>query len=129
MKDLKIATAFIGLCIIAISCNQPSADSTTVAKSDSTAIMASNADPAQLKKEIQELETAWSNADNARDVNALAAFYADDAQSLATDKPMLVGNAAIKKDMEEGLAKKPKGSKTAYEVKDVFGGGDYVLCL
>ncbi len=126
MKHFKIAVALIGFCILAMSCNESSTDKTTEANSDSTEMMASNADPAQLKKEIQELETAWSNADNARDVNALAAFYADDAQSLATDKPMLVGNAAIKKDMEEGLAKKPKGSKTSYEVKDVFGGGDYV---
>ncbi len=125
MKDLKIATAFIGLFIIAISCNEPSADKTTEAKSDSTAMMASNADPAQLKKEIQEQETAWSNADNARDANTLGAFYADDAISLASDKPMLVGNAAIKKDIEEGLAKRPKGAKLSYEVMDVYGAGNY----
>ena len=126
MKDLKIATAFIGLCIIAISCNEPSADKTTETKSESTEMMAANADPAQLKKEIQELETAWSNADNARDVNALAAFYADDAISMSSDKPMIVGNSAIKKDMEESMAKRPKGAKISYEVMDVYGGGNYV---
>ncbi|MEJ7625218.1 MAG: SgcJ/EcaC family oxidoreductase [Ferruginibacter sp.] len=124
MKQLKMAVAFIGLFTLVNSCEQSATEKTTNAKSDSTEMRA-KADPAQLKREIQDLETAWSNADNARDVNALAAFYADDAQSLATDKPMLVGNAAIKKDMEEGLAKRPKGSKTSYEVKDVYGGGDY----
>jgi uncharacterized protein (TIGR02246 family) len=125
MKQFKIALAFIGFCMVAISCNQPSTDKTTEAKSDSTVMMASNADPAQLKKEIQEQETAWSIADNAKDANALAAFYADDAISLASDKPMLVGNAAIKKDIEEGLAKRPKGAKLTYEVMDVYGAGNY----
>ncbi|MEO6133746.1 MAG: DUF4440 domain-containing protein [Ginsengibacter sp.] len=125
MKHFKIAVAFIGFCTLAISCNQPSEDKTTVEKSDSTAMMASTADPAQLKKEIQEQETAWANADNARDANALAAFYADDAKSLASDKPMLEGNAAIKKDIEEGLAKKPKGAKLSYDVMDVYGAGNY----
>ncbi len=55
----------------------------------------------------------------------MAAFYADDAISLASDKPMLVGNSAIKKDMEESLAKRPKGAKISYEVMDVYGAGNY----
>ena len=125
MKHFKIAVALIGFCTLAMSCNESSTDKTTEAKSDSTEMMAANADPAQLKKEIQEQETAWANADNARDINALAAFYADDAISLASDKPMLVGNSAIKKDMEEALAKRPKGAKTSYEVMDVYGAGNY----
>ena len=125
MKHFKIAVALIGFCTLAMSCNESSTDNTTEAKSDSTEMMAANADPTQLKKEIQEQETAWANADNARDINALAAFYADDAISLASDKPMLVGNSAIKKDMEEALAKRPKGAKTSYEVMDVYGAGNY----
>ncbi|MEJ7831202.1 MAG: SgcJ/EcaC family oxidoreductase [Segetibacter sp.] len=125
MKYFKISTAFIGFCILAISCNQPSADKTTEAKSDSTEMMPAKTDAAQLKTEIQELETAWSNADNARDANAMAAFYADDAISMASDKPMLVGNAAIKKDIEETLAKRPKGAKITYEVMDVYGSDNY----
>jgi uncharacterized protein (TIGR02246 family) len=79
-----------------------------------------------LKKEIQEMETAWADADNAGDVNALAAFYADDAVSLAADQPMIVGNEAIKKDLEAAMAKKPKGQKVSYEVIDVFGSDKYV---
>ncbi len=125
MKHFKIAAALIGLCTLAISCNESSTDKTTEAKSDSTEMMASNADPAQLKKEIQEMENAWASADNAGDINALAAFYADDAKSLSNNKPMLEGNAAIKKDMEESLAKRPKGSKFTYEVMDVYGAGNY----
>lgn len=125
MKNLKIAIAFFGLCIIAISCNESGADKTAETTSDSTELVSVKTDAAQLKKEMQELETAWSNADNAGDVNAMAAFYADDAMSLANGKPMLVGKAAIKKDMEENMAKKPKGIKVNYEVMDVYGSDNY----
>lgn len=111
--------------MMAISCNQPSADKATEAKSETTETMPATTDAAQLKQEIQEQETAWSNADNARDANAMATFYADDAISMASDKPMLVGNAAIKRDMEESLAKRPKGAKLTYEVMDVYGSGNY----
>ncbi len=125
MKHFKIAVALIGFCTLAMSCNESSTDKTTEAKSDSTEMMPAKTDAAQLKKEIQELETAWSVADNARDVNTMAAFYADDAISLASDKPMLVGNGAIKKEMEETLAKRPKGTKVTYEVMDAYGSGNY----
>lgn len=39
---------------------------------------------------------------------------------------MVTGNAAIKKDLEESLAKRPKGATTAYEVLDAFGCENYV---
>lgn len=76
---------------------------------------------AKVKTEIQALETAWSNADNARDSNALAAFYSDDAISMSNNKPVLEGKAAIRKDIGESLAKRPAGSTTAYDVVKVFG--------
>lgn len=126
MKHFKIVTAFIASAIMITSCSQPKEDSATETKSESSEVITAKADPAQLKQEIQALETAWSNADNARDVNALAAFYSDDAISMSSDKPMLIGNAAIKKDMEESIAKRTKGATTAYEVMDVYGSGNYV---
>jgi len=78
-------------------------------------------DLAKLKAEIQALENSWAAADNARDVNAVAAFYADDAVSLANNKPMSVGKAAIQKDIAEGMAKRTKGSTVSYDIIDVFG--------
>ena len=125
MKHLKVITAFIGFCILSSNCNQASTDKSMEAKSDSSGVMTTNADPAQLKKEIQEMENAWATADNAGDINALAAFYADDAKSLSNNKPTLESIAAIKKDLAEGLAKKPKGTQTTYEVMDVYGAGNY----
>jgi uncharacterized protein (TIGR02246 family) len=111
----------IALFASSISCNSSDEDSTTKVASQSTEQQTAKPDMAAVKTEIQALETAWSNADNARDVKALAAFYSDDAVSMGNNVPMLVGKTAIQKDIEAGLAKKAKGSTTSYEVLDVFG--------
>lgn len=128
MKQLtlfKCATVCIPF-FFTFACNQPAADKTSGGKSDTTQAISAKADPAKLKSAIQEQETAWSIADNARDVNAVAAFYADDAVSLANNQPMLVGNAAIKKDIEASMAKRPKGATLSYEVMDAFGDDNYI---
>lgn len=78
-------------------------------------------DMAKLKAEIQALENSWAAADNARNANAVAAFYAEDAISLSNNKPMISGRAAIQKDIEVGFAKRAKGSTVSYDVLDVFG--------
>jgi len=129
MKQLnlfKCATACIALFFLTTGCNDSTANKTSDVKNDTTQAMAVKADPATLKAEMQELETAWATADNARDVNTLAAFYSEDAVSMANNAPLLVGNAAIKKDLEAAMAKRPKGVTTAYDVMDVYGSGNYV---
>ncbi|MES2880528.1 MAG: SgcJ/EcaC family oxidoreductase, partial [Bacteroidota bacterium] len=93
---------------------------------DSTGAMVTKPDNQQLKAEIQALENEWAKADNAGDATALAAFYSDDAVSLSNNKPMITGNAAIKKDMEDGMAKRVKGSTVAYDVMDAYGCDNYV---
>lgn len=116
----------MGLVLFVIGCsNEPAANKDEVATADTMKMASTITDPAQLKKEIQEQETAWSKADNARDLDALAAFYADDAISLAADQPALVGNAAIKKDMETSMAKRAAGSTLSYDVVDVYGDDHY----
>ncbi len=125
VTQFKCATACVVFFFFAVGCSQSTSDETANKKSETEQATTEKADPARLKAEIQERETAWSVADNARDVNTMAAFYADDAISLSSGKPMIVGNAAIKKDMEEGLAKRPKGTKVSYEVMDVYGSDNY----
>lgn len=114
--------------IFTISCNnkqeEPAADAAKTA--ETMQAMPAKPDLAKLKTEIQALETAWAAADNARDSNALAAFYADDAVSLGNNRTMLVGKAAIAKDIATTLAKREKGTTVTYEVMDVFGYEDCV---
>ena len=113
-------TLCLVLCALTIGCNSPATDNAANA-ANPTEQVAAKPDMAVLKAAIQALETQWATADNARDANAIAAFYADDAVSMANNAPMLVGKAAILKDVQASLAKRLKGANTAYTVMDVFG--------
>jgi hypothetical protein len=83
LTHFKFATVCLALFIISTGCSQPEAENKTDKKPETNEAVAVKSDPAKLKAEIQELEMAWAKADNARDVNALAAFYSEDAVSLA----------------------------------------------
>jgi len=74
-----------------------------------------------VKAEIQAIESSWAAADNARDANAVAAFYSDDAISLSNNKPMIVGKTDILNDITESLAKRAPGSTVAYDLLEVYG--------
>jgi len=125
VTQFKCATACVVFFFFAVGCAQ-TATNETDSKSETEQATTEKADPVKLKAEIQEMETAWAVADNTMDANALAAFYADDAISMSNGKPMFIGNAAIKKDMEEGFAKRPKGVTSSYDVMDVYGSDNYV---
>lgn len=111
-----IATICVALSLFVISCGAPAPK-----PAETPVPVEVKPDMAAVKAEIQALESAWAAADNARDANAVAAFYADDAWSLSNDKPTLVGNAAILAEITEGFAKKAAGTTVSYEVQDVFG--------
>ncbi len=83
-------------------------------------------DMAQVKAEIQAIETAWATAQNAKDINALMAMYADDAISMTDGAPSLNGKAAIQAYQEAEFAKAPAGLNSAYTVQDVYGEGETV---
>jgi uncharacterized protein (TIGR02246 family) len=117
---LKLMTVCIVLCSLSIGCDS-SKDDKTEKETGTTEQMAAKPDMAKLKTEIQALETAWAAADNARDTNAIAAFYSDDAVTLSNNKPMLEGKAAIRQDIVQSLAKRTPGATTAYDVVKVFG--------
>jgi len=123
MKKLNVPgwlTLCVAISVVMLSCN-----STTEEKTATTAVeaapSAAKPDLSKMKADIQALETAWGKADDARDVDAVAAFYADDAISMSNNKPSLVGKAAILEDIKAGFAKKEKGSTISFDVQDVFG--------
>lgn len=74
-----------------------------------------------IKAEIKEIEDAWATASTAKDVATIVGFYADDAISMNDDQPMLVGKAAIKKGVEEEMAKRKGNTKVAFETLDLYG--------
>ncbi len=119
---------FIAICIafslFTFGCN-PATDTAAKAaeatKETAKEMVVAKPDMGKVKAEIQALESAWAAADNARDAAAISAFYADDAISMSNNNPMLVGKAAILKDIEAGLAKRQKGATVSYDIMDVFG--------
>ncbi len=101
------------------SCKQATESTTTTDE-------APQMDMGKVKAEIQALENAWSAAQNAKDINALMAMYADDAVSMPDGEPTLRGKAAIKAQQEADFAKAKEGHTSAYEVQELFGDDNVV---
>jgi uncharacterized protein (TIGR02246 family) len=121
MKKSGIVAISIALSLSALGFTLTGGEKPSIVTAVTEQQMPAKPDLVKLKAEIQALESSWAAADNARNANAIAAFYADDAISLSNNKPMLVGHAAILKDIEASLAKRVKGSTVSYDVMDVFG--------
>ena len=83
-------------------------------------------DMAQIKADIQAMEVSWAAAQNAKDVDALMAMYAEDAISMPYDAPMLKGKAAIKAQQEKDFAAAKEGFTAEYTTLDVYGDGEIV---
>lgn len=80
-----------------------------------------------LKSEIQVLEDQYAAGENAKDVEAIVTYYADDAQSLPSEEPTVVGKDAIRARLAQNLAKDTSGNTIKFMVQEVFAGGDYVV--
>ncbi len=117
--NFRFAAAFIVISLFMMGCNEPAEKAEEAEVINSVAV--AKPDMAKVKAEIQALENSWAEADNARDVNAVLAFYADDAVTMSDDMANVTGKAAIQKDIEASMAKKPKGATVAYDVVEVFG--------
>jgi uncharacterized protein (TIGR02246 family) len=103
------------LSLINLACSSPAPKEVPVLA------VAAKPNMSAVKAEIQKIETAFAAADNARDVNAILAFYGDDAVTMGPEEPMTVGKAAIQKSIEAGFAKSAAGSTVTYDVLEVFG--------
>jgi uncharacterized protein (TIGR02246 family) len=120
-KQIKLSILSIALSLVIFSCNK-----TTKVEEEAAVPEIAKPDMMAIKAEIQTLENAWAKAHNESDAPALAAMYADDAQSLTNNKPAIIGKAEILKDIEANLSKKEKGSTIAFDVADVFGNENQV---
>lgn len=126
MSFFKLATLGFAIFLFTIGCNSPVAEKAAVEPAATEEPVVAKADMTSIKAEIQGLESNWATADNARDANAIAGFYSDDAISLSNNAPMTVGKAAILKETEESLAKRAQRETVSYDVLEVFGDGNMV---
>jgi uncharacterized protein (TIGR02246 family) len=102
------------------ACNPPATESTAKASEVSEKAVI-KPDMAKVKAEIQALENAWAVASNAKDVTTISGFYADDAVSMPANKSIIVGKAAIEKDIKADLEKRKADNVVSYETTEVFG--------
>lgn len=120
-NNFKLAMLGLAISLFTIGCNSQPDKKTEKEPAVTAEPVVAKVDMASIKTEIQGLESAWAAADNARDANAVIAYYSDDAISLSNNAPMTKGKAAIQKEMEESMAKKAKGETVSYNTLEVFG--------
>jgi ketosteroid isomerase-like protein len=84
-------------------------------------------DMEKLKADIQKMEDAYAAGEKVRDVNAVAAYYADDATSYPRERAPQVGIAAIKEGIAKGFAEDSTKNYNVYKVVDLFTEGNMVV--
>ncbi len=78
-----------------------------------------------VKAEIAALEANFAKASNAKDVDGVAAYYTDDAQSMPPGKPTWVGKDAIKAGIKNDMADDTIGATVAFATTGLWAAGDY----
>ena len=123
MKKTILFPVYAACVLMFAACNEPAKEETPAAPAVTET---PKPDMAKIKADIQAVENAWAAAQNAKDVNALMAMYADDAVSMPDGEPLLTGKAAIQKKQEADFAKPAKYASVAFETVDVYAQGDVV---
>jgi len=78
-----------------------------------------------VRAEIVNLENAYAIASNAKDVEGVAVYYADDAHSLANNEPTWEGKDAIRAGLKRDFDKDTMGFTVSFNTTGVWAGGDY----
>ena len=115
-----LMVACAALFFTTVGCNSPASDTANKMVETSKQSVAKS-DLAAIKAEIQAVENAWATASMAKDAVTISNFYADDAVSFINNKPMVTGKTAIRKEIDEELAKKKDNRIVTYETLDVYG--------
>ena len=81
-------------------------------------------DMAKVKVEIQAMENAYAAGEKAKDADAVAAYYSDDAISYSRNKEPLQGRQAIRNDIANEIAKDTTDNYNVYKIVDLFAEGN-----
>ncbi len=113
MKNLSLIICLAVTLLFFFSCTTPPAEPTV--------------DLESVKTEITAMEAAFTTASNAKDVDALMAYYADDAHSMSPNKPTLIGKEAIKADVMAEMAKDTTATTSTMAVTDLWAAGNIAV--
>ncbi|MDH3698299.1 MAG: DUF4440 domain-containing protein [Flavobacteriaceae bacterium] len=78
----------------------------------------------QITAEIQAMEDAYAAGEKAKDADAVAAYYSDDAISYSRNTEPRSGRAAIRANIADGIAKDTTGNYNVYKIVDLWAEGD-----
>lgn len=84
-------------------------------------------DMEMVKTEIQAMEDAYAAGEKAKDADAVAAYYSDDAISHSRNKEPLKGKAAIRDNIANSIAKDTTDNYNVYKVVDLFAEGNIAV--
>ena len=84
-------------------------------------------DMEKIKVEIQAMEDAYAAGEKAKDADAVAAYYSDDAISYSANKQPNSGKAAIRKNIANGIAKDTTDNYNVYKIVDLYAEGNTVV--
>jgi ketosteroid isomerase-like protein len=81
-------------------------------------------DMEKVRVEIQAMEDAYAAGEKAKDGDAVAAYYSEDAISYSRNNEPLSGKAAIRDYISNNIAKDTTGNYNVYKVVDLFAEGN-----
>jgi ketosteroid isomerase-like protein len=84
-------------------------------------------DMENVKIEILAMEDAYAAGEKAKDVDAVLAYYSDDAINYSRNRSANKGKAAIRESIAKNIAGDTIGSYNVYKIVDVFADGDMVV--
>lgn len=84
-------------------------------------------DMANVKAEIQAMEDAYAAGEKAKDANAVAAYYSEDAISYSRNSQPDSGRDAIRDRIAADIANDTTGNYSVYKVVDVFAEGNMAV--
>ena len=115
MKNQPILLIASALCLAILSSTAPVTEQAPALDMD------------KIKTEIQALEDAYAAAENAKNAEAVLAYYADDAVNMPNDKPSVVGKKAILARIKEDMAGDTTVSTIVFKVMDIKASGNHVV--
>jgi ketosteroid isomerase-like protein len=100
---------------------------TIIALSISSCTKYEKAEPIDMEKlrvEIQAMEDAFSAAEKAKDADAVAVYYSENAISYSRNRQPTSGKAAIRESIAKNIANDTLGEYNVYKVVDLFAEGN-----
>ena len=80
-----------------------------------------------LKAEIQAMENAYAAAENAKDVEGILVYYADDAVNMPANEPVVVGKEAIRQRLMADFAEGDRHGTISFKVESIMAEGDLLV--